>query len=203
MSGAGEKMKLLEVDFVGCGQFVEVGANYLKLADDTPAEALRAVFGGLRRVANSIQWLAGDFFCQVASLRGDALAQQLMAEWDVSYSRASAVRHVCALIPADLRVATLSFSHHEQAIQCTDTVAEALQLLQSAAANRWSVAQMRRGAARALSAAAKSAPGGSGYRDVYALVRRCEQLRRAELDETTRRQLKSELRPLVEFWEQL
>lgn len=198
MSGEIEK-KVVDVDFVDLGQFVTIGRNFLRLSDDFPQELCGEVYKKLHALAGSMQWMIGDFFCQIANLRGSEVAKQLMDEWDVSYQRAAACRHVCDLIEVENRRSDLSFSHHEQALSVTDTIDEALDLLDIASDRGLSVAKMRQYAGRQNElppAPTKSSP----VRSIYEALKDVERLKRTTLDDSTRAQLKEDLKPMVEWY---
>jgi hypothetical protein len=197
-----EKVTVQPVDFIRMGDFVKIGPNYLQLTDDVPAEALPVIYGQLKSLGGALQWFIGDFFTQVDQLRGNEYAQQMMNDWEISYARASTCKRVALAFDKSLRRQELSFSHHEEALQITESVETALDLLELASENGWSVARMRQSTIE--EPAKKAEPTQSvNFQPVYDCLRLCKATDPKSLDVNTREQLKLELEPLVKWHSQL
>lgn len=191
--------KTVDVDFVNLGEFVRTTANSLELAEDFPVELAGEVFRRLEAVAGSLAWWAGDFFRQITNLKGSEVARRMMDEWDIKYSRAALYRQVCESIEPANRLPDLTFTHHEQALVVSESVSDALDLLEVASANSLSVAKMRQYAAGRgkLPPRPKGVPG---LAQIYEVMKVVEGLKRKPLDAATRQQLKSDLKPMVEWY---
>lgn len=196
---SGKALKVVPVDFVNLGEFVEVGPNYLRLAEDCPSDVLRGIYSKLQALAGGIAWLVGDFLCQVENLKGSDRARMLLEDWDISYGQAAEWRRVCDAFEPSQRRIELSFGHHAQALAATTSIEEAIDLLEVASARGMSISKMRQHAAepKQLGGGRKSH---GGIREVYETAKIVERLKRESLDSATRQQLKADLKPLVEWW---
>lgn len=192
-----------KVDFVDFGDFVKVGANYLEIAQDSPDEVLAHVFQGFRQMAEGVQWWIGDFFSQVEKLRGNERVELFLREWDVSYSRVAAYKRVCEAIPPSRRFSDLTFTHHESALSDTDDIEEALDLLSIASLHKLSVAQMRKKQRQVTSGGLSGSAPNINFRPFYDAIKSCLQIKPAQLDIADRDRLKSDLKPVVDWYNSL
>jgi len=191
--------KIVEVNFLDLGDFVETGGNYLLLRDDVPNEALVGVFGRLKTIGGVLHWYVGDFFSQVATLRGSEFANQVMEEWEYSYARASACKRVACAYDVSMRRPELSFSHHEEALVLCDSIEDALELLEQASIGSWSVATMRKQFATKGQAPQSLPSKLFNLQPVYDVLRWCSKTDPASLSPDVRQQIKEEVAPLVEW----
>ena len=180
---------------------VEVGMNSLRFLGDLSDEEMLEVCGVLRRIEGTLAWLVGDFLCEVGRLRGDSRASELIEYFGVGERWAYHAWLTCRKWPVGARVQGCSFTHHRDALQEAGSLEEALPWARRAAAEGWSVAEMR----RQMRAKPPGAAGAKrlSFSDLYGAVAWARRIAPAALTETDRATLRQDLRPLIDFYQQL
>jgi hypothetical protein len=187
------------------------GENFLTIPRDARDEELYALLAGLRRTGESFRWYLGDVLVAIQKRFGVQKKQVIVLTFGVNAREAEKCAQVAWAFPWEpdaaqslRRPPPASWSHHYEALlECGDPT-EASRWVALAAADGWSVMDLRekiRAAKRPETSAATSIA--LDTTDLYRAVRRIKTINLTTLDASSRRTLKDDLHPLVEFWERL
>lgn len=195
--------KVIKIDFIVLGKFVSYGANYLSLSQDVTSEALQQIYSRLKSLDGSVNWMIGDFLCQVEQIRGEEFVAAMLKDWGLSSSRASRLRAVCEWFALDDRFASpLTFTHHEVVMdESEDDPAGQKEWLQRAVAHGWSCSQLRSAIRRARLPfqAKQNQPARLNYKSFYDFARFCTITKAADLSAEDRSALKADCEQILQF----
>ena len=145
----GSVVKIQTVDFVGFGDFVELGPNYLTIADDATDEVFAGIATKLRTLDGALTWYIGDYFLALGTRRsGDRVMAQL-EEWGVGRRSAYQSMLICEEFPRAERLEGLSFAHYRVAEAELEEHADMIEWLARALAEGMSNTELRKAIRRA------------------------------------------------------
>ena len=123
---------------------IHFGKNHLDIvADDLSSEDIRHLLTGLAAMQEASMFWLGDF-CLELERRLKQPVKAIAKAHGCRVSQLYRARKVCAFFPKSKRKPTLSFTHHQAAMEVSAQQPEAaLEHLQEAAEKHWTTREMR------------------------------------------------------------
>lgn len=140
----GNALKIQSVDFVGLGDFVELGPNYLTIAADATDEVFAGIATKLRTLDGALTWYIGDYFLALGAHRNADRVMAQLEEWGVGRRTAYRAMQICEEFPPAERLEGLYFIHYTVAEAELEEHSEMLEWLARALAEGMSNTELRK-----------------------------------------------------------
>lgn len=180
---------------------IDYGMNYLKLPKDVTDDEIRETVSCLRLVDNSFKWLLGDLLCQVGEMRNVETVNEISAMFDRGERTGFYALAVCRQISHCNRLQSLTFTHHQVALDESETLKEAMKWLKAAAKDNWSCGELRKQIrlSHSLKTGSPSGERRKAYAPLYGAVAACKAIKIEHLSTTDREILQQDIMPLIDW----